>query len=503
MPQMIQRKTILILALAASLAITLVVLATDVELREQLGTRYWVLGLAIIGSVLLVLAGYVWDRTTVERLRDIKRSADTPTSDFATEPETQIEADTDEIMGLARQIERMARSLQKVEASYRAVVEDQVDLICRYRADGTLTFVNSAYVSFFGGKRPDHLGQRLPLIALGHPRRDYQGAFAASQEFEVELKGTTGQAANYTWTHRAITGRDGEVLEYQAVGRDITVRKEAEAALHAAKEAAESADRAKSEFLGVVSHELRTPIHGIIGFAKMLRDGAPPGEQRDQATHIYDAGLTLEALINDILDLSRIEAGAIEIQSAPFALRDCLQEIGDYFRPRAAAAGLTLETRIDPGVPVILNGDQGRLRQILFHMVGNAVKFTDRGHVNVMVSAQRGEELPPDHRAVRLFFVVSDTGIGIPADKLDLLFRSFSQVDASTTRRRRGAGLGLAISRRLCELMGGAVSVESTPGVGSTFRFSIALNYQKGDSRAPLPTQPVRPAPAGQNPALA
>jgi PAS domain S-box-containing protein len=500
---MFQRKTVLILALAASLAVTLVVLAADEQLREQLGTRYWLLGLAIIGSVLLLLAGYVWDRSTAERLREIKRTAQVMPTEAAGEPETHIDAETDEIMGLARQIERMARSLQKVEASYRAVVEDQVDLICRYRADGTLTFVNSAYVDFFGGKRPDHLGQRLPLLMLGYPRRDYQGEFAASQEFEVELKGEAGRAANYAWTHRAITGREGEVLEYQAVGRDITARKQAEAALHTAKEAAESADRAKSEFLAVVSHELRTPIHGIIGFAKLLRDGAANDEHRDQATHIYDAGLTLEALINDILDLSRIEAGAIEIGSAPFALRDSLHEIEDYFRPRATKQGLQLETRIDPGVPVILNGDQARLRQILHHLVGNAVKFTEKGRISVSVSAQRGEDLPHDLRAVRLFFAVSDTGIGIPADKLGLLFRSFSQVDASSTRRRSGAGLGLAISRRLCELMGGAVSVDSTPGKGSTFRFSVAMNYQKGDSRAPLPTVPARRTFDGRNPAVA
>ena len=439
----------------------------------------------------------------MDRLREIKDSTRSSGADFPAEPETQVDADTDEIMGLARQIERMARSLQKVEASYRAVVEDQVDLICRYRADGTLTIVNSAFVRFFGGKRPEHVGQRLPLVTLGYPRRDYQGTFVAIQEFEVELKDTQGQPTNYAWTHRAITGREGEILEYQAVGRDITARKQAEAALQAAKDAAESADRAKSEFLAVVSHELRTPIHGIIGFAKLLRDGATAQEQREQAGHIYDAGLTLESLINDILDLSRIEAGAIEIESLPFALRDCIMEIEDYFGPRARQAGLEFEARIDPGVPVILTGDQTRLRQILFHLVGNAVKFTERGRVSVTVSAQRGEDLPGDQRAVRLFFAVSDTGIGIPSDKLDRLFRSFSQVDASSTRRRSGAGLGLAISRRLCDLMNGAISVDSKPGVGSTCRFSVALQYQKGDSRAPLPIHPIRPPFDGQNPALA
>lgn len=281
MTPILQRKTVPFLTLAASLAVTLIILARDEHRREQLGTRYWLLGLAIIGSVLMLLTGYVWGRTTVARLREIKRSAGTPASEFTAEPETHIDADTDEIMGLARHIERVARSLQKVEASYRAVVEDQVDLICRYRADGTLTFVNSACVQFFGGKRPDHLGQRLPLISLGCPRRDYQGAFAASQEFEVGLKNTKGQTAHNAWMHRASTGREGEIR-----------------------------------------------------------------------------------------DLSRIEAGAIEIESAPFALRDCLQEIEYYFRLRAITAGLRFDTRTDPGFPVILNGDQGQLRQTLFHLVG-------------------------------------------------------------------------------------------------------------------------------------
>jgi signal transduction histidine kinase len=195
---------------------------------------------------------------------------------------------------------------------------------------------------------------------------------------------------------------------------------------------------------------------------------------------IGSSGLTLEALINDILDMSKIEAGKIDIDHAPFALRRSVEEVITFFTPKARSAGLILEAKIDEDVPALVNGDVNRLRQILVNLIGNAIKFTEQGRVTVALSCGRGSMMEgQNRRELRLFFAVSDTGIGIPAEKMNQLFRPFSQVDTSASRRRGGTGLGLIISKRLCELMGGAISVESEPAKGSTFRFTIRTDYER------------------------
>jgi signal transduction histidine kinase len=292
------------------------------------------------------------------------------------------------------------------------------------------------------------------------------------------------------WTQRAIKDNTATTLEYQGVGHDITARKEAEAALFRAKEAAEAADRAKSEFLAVVSHEIRTPINGVIGFAKMLEETPLTTDQREQVAMIHTSGLALEKLISDILDLSKIEAGKIEIERTPFALHRTVEDVCAFFSQQARSATLTLEVAIEPGVPGIINGDAARLRQILTNLVGNALKFTERGSIRIGVSCAKGEALPDgQNRAVRLIFSVADTGIGIPLNKIEELFKPFSQVDTSSKRRRGGTGLGLIISKRLCGLMGGSIAVESKLGTGSTFTFSILADYDKRDSAVPFATK--------------
>ncbi len=478
------RKTFFILALASSLVAALIAVVvkvvTDDELRERLGDTYYVMTLAIIGCVLLVLAGYVWDRTTMQRLKTLRIAVPQSAQEGGS-----AEPDHDEIIGLARNIERMAQALQKTEASYRGIVEDQVDLICRYRLDGTLTFVNSAYAEAFGRKRNELTGQLFPLFV--------QGAAIADQPytFERELDLANNQRRWLMWTQRPIKDDAGNTLEFQAVGHDITLRKEAEAALLHAKEAAEAADRAKSEFLAIVSHEIRTPINGVIGFAQILADSPLSPEQREQVAIIKSSGQALEKLIADILDLSKIEAGKIEIESAPFGLHRAIEEVIAFFQPRARAAALNLVANIDSDVPAIVNSDESRLRQILTNLIGNALKFTERGSITIHVSCMRGEPVSQreSRRALRLFFAVTDTGIGIPADKIGKLFKPFSQVDSSMERRRSGTGLGLIISKRLCALMGGSISVDSKPGEGTTFRFSLLADYEKGDTTAPMPSR--------------
>ena len=472
-----QRKTFFILALAFSLVVALIAVITDEDLREKLGSTYYVLSLAIIGSVLLVLAGYVWDRTLMQRLKTLRTTVPITADDPAAEP------DHDEIIGLARNIERMAQALQKTEASYRGIVEDQVDLICRYRVDGKLTFVNNAYAHAFGRKRNELIGHPFPLFVPG-------GAIADEPyTFERELDLADGRHCWFMWTQRPIKDDSGTTLEFQAVGHDVTLRKEAEAALLHAKEAAEAADRAKTEFLAIVSHEIRTPINGVIGFAQILADSPLSPEQREQVAIIRSSGEALEKLIADILDLSKIEANKIEIESVPFGLHKCVDDVVAFFQPRAQAAALALTARIDSDVPVIVNTDEARLRQILTNLIANALKFTERGRITVHVSCMRGEPvaMSETRRVLRLFFAVSDTGIGIPGEKISRLFKPFSQVDASSERRRSGTGLGLIISKRLCELMGGSISVDSKPGDGTTFRFSILADYEKGDTSAPFP----------------
>lgn len=474
------RKTIFLLSLALSLVAALLAIAVQDDLRQRLGDAYWTIGLAIVGCVLLVLSGYVWDRSLISRVRILRQATVTPDTD-----EPSDHHDPDEIIGLARKIERMAQSLQRSEASYRGIVEDQLDLICRYRPDGRLTFVNGAYTRAMGLSRAELLGASFPFLA------DAATASGPAATFERELPATGGGRIWLQWTHRAIHTESGDVIEYQAVGHDITIQREAEAALRRAKQAAENADRAKGEFLAQVSHEIRTPINGVIGFARLLSDTSLTAAQREHVAMIHSSGVALEKLICDILDLSKIEAGKVDIEHAPFSPQECAEEVVAFFADQARQAGLKLKFRLDPGLPTFVNGDPHRLRQILFNLMANALKFTERGSITLHLSCSRGET--PEggsRRAARLFFAVTDTGIGIPAEQLGSLFQSFSQVDPSAGRRREGTGLGLVISKRLCELMGGTISAESKPGEGSTFRFSVLTDYSVDGSAAPQPATP-------------
>ncbi|HWA86960.1 MAG TPA: response regulator [Opitutus sp.] len=287
---------------------------------------------------------------------------------------------------------------------------------------------------------------------------------------EKRLRRADGQLVWVALTVEVYRGKSGQIEQEVATIVDITERKRQADELREAKEAAERANRAKSEFLATMSHEIRTPMNGVIGMTSLLLDTELSPAQREYTETIRQSGDSLLTIINDILDFSKIESGRLELENEPFDVRSCVESALDLLAPRVAEKGLDLLYEIADGVPGEVRGDSTRLRQILVNLLGNAVKFTEKGEVVVNLRAQ-----PRDDGRIELQFAVADSGIGIPPEGLERLFQSFSQVDASTTRRFGGTGLGLAISRRLAQLMAGDMSVESTVGKGSTFRFNVAV----------------------------
>ena len=313
-------------------------------------------------------------------------------------------------------------------------------------------------------------------------------------DHEYRVRRPDGSSAFIAERGRVTFADDGTPVRMSGISWDITRRHETEDALRLAKDEAEAAsrglelaarranelaleadaaNRAKSAFLANMSHEIRTPMNGVIGMTALLLDTQLDEEQRDYATTVQNSAEALLTVINDILDFSKIEAGKLDIETLDFDLRATVEDTCDLPALHAAAKGLELTALVEAGVPSALRGDPGRLRQVLTNLLGNAIKFTERGEVELTV-----ELLEETGEQVRLRFAVRDTGIGIAPDKQAALFEAFTQADVSTTRRYGGTGLGLTISRSLIELMGGEIGVESSPGEGSTFWFTAGFERQ-------------------------
>lgn len=375
-----------------------------------------------------------------------------------------------------RHLSSISRSLTDSRRRAELVIESSPEAFISIGESGCVEDWNSAAERIFGWSREEAVGRRLDELIM--PARYVEAHRAGMTRYlttgesrvldarlELEARRRDGREFSVELTISALALDQRRI--FCAFLHDISDRREAENRLREATAAAKAAAKAKGEFLANMSHEIRTPMNGVIGMAELLLNTPLDGEQREFAETLRRSGDALLTVINDILDFSKIEAGKIELEAVDFEVRRTIEDVADLLSGRAEERGVELMTQTHAQTPAVLRGDPGRLRQVLLNLTGNAVKFTERGHVYLSVRVKEEDET-----GATLLFQVEDTGIGIPPDRLNAIFESFTQADSSTTRKYGGTGLGLAISRQLAELMGGEIGVTSTLGAGSTFWFT-------------------------------
>jgi len=389
--------------------------------------------------------------------------------------------------------QRAQEALRESEGRIRLILNSTAEAIYGIDRDGKCTFCNPATLRLLGYQKPEDLFGRNMHKVMHHSRAD--GSRYAVTDCSIYSSLKTGEGIHLDsevfWRADGVAfpsefwsypiRKEGEIVGAVVTFLDITERKLAEEALRKSKEEAEAGSRAKSEFLANMSHEIRTPMNGIIGMTDLALDTELTGEQREYLSLVKSSADSLLHLINDILDFSKIEAGKFELEKTEFEIRDLFSDTLKSLAVRANKKHLELSARVSPEVPRIIVGDPTRLRQLIVNLVGNAIKFTEQG--NIVVDAKIENQ---SSDAVQLHICVSDTGIGIPPEKHELIFESFAQADGSTTRRFGGTGLGLTISRRIVELMGGRIWLESAAGEGSNFHFTARFELSS------------QPAPAGE-----
>ncbi|PZD94971.1 hybrid sensor histidine kinase/response regulator [Paenibacillus sambharensis] len=404
---------------------------------------------------------------------------------------------TRELEKMNKELMRTAYKLSKAEAQARIIRETSIDTMITFDENGGIMTVNPALERMFGFKEEEVLGKPITLLVPS----------LASIDYEARANGSAGENSEGELLEVVPVRKDGTSFfaEIQ-IGKaivdnerifactisDVTEQKQFEERLMTAKEAAEIAARAKTDFLAMVSHEIRTPMNGVIGMTALMLETEMTEEQREYAEIIGKSGEALLSVINDILDYSKIESGKMELEEVPFQLSSCVGETFDLFMAKSKKRNLEMTYVIDPQLEIPIVSDVTKLRQVLINLVGNAVKFTSEGSVHLEA------KLLNDHGCtLDVEISVQDTGVGIPEEKLPLLFQPFSQLDSSMSRKYGGTGLGLAICKNLIELMGGTIRVETEQNKGASFIFTIRVKRllssgnEDSQENASLPDEPL------------
>ncbi|UCI30033.1 PAS domain-containing hybrid sensor histidine kinase/response regulator [Mesorhizobium sp. B4-1-4] len=358
--------------------------------------------------------------------------------------------------------------MQESEERFRGLIDALGDLVIHRDRDGYIVYANKVFADLVGTDQRDLAGKTLAELGIEVgivPDAAFSDHECLSST-DVAIRTPSGPRW-FSWIELSVREKDSGAVSHRAIARDITARKRAESSLITARERAEYASQAKSRFLATVSHEIRTPMNGIMGMARLLADTSLSAEQQTYVGAISTSASALLALIEDLLDYSKIEAGRFDPEPQPMSVREIAENIIELLAARAFAKDIGLGCHVEPDVPQMITADPGRVRQVLLNLIGNAIKFTDSGGVLVSVARARAET------SDRICFTIADTGPGLRDEDMERIFEEFEQADGTSTRAHGGAGLGLAISKRLVAAMGGTISVSSRLGQGSEFVFEI------------------------------